>query len=287
MTSDTPGATTSANVDSYVPVDSFSTQPPASGSFISQGLVSSDDAHAHAVRQSQTCPIHDAAGPTHLFNSAQINNSARGLVRSTSAGSCGRSSHLHTPRNLPRRKLARWNSLDACLAEELDRMPGKVLATAPPCARPMAALQEEGNVSDTSDSTLTLGTVKKGQIYPRGLERIALSTGAKSPAGASNTPPSTALKAVDVSQGTKTRISDATGSSKEDAGALEAASGSPHASSDVTEVVSTAFKLGDSTDTGAQTVSDGLAPPHNQGTPHAAASDERSEVDPSRDHLAP
>lgn len=175
---------------------------------------------------------------------------------------------------MPRRKLARWNSLDACLAEELDSKPGKALAGAPQLARPMAALLEEGHMSDTSDSTLTLGTVKKGQIYPRGLERYTQSAGARSPPGGSNAPPATALKVANISQDSNFRITDTTGSSGA-AGAMEPPPFSQQASTDEMDIVSTAVKLAVSTDTGAPTASDDvdLVPPQTQSTPHAAATD--------------
>jgi hypothetical protein len=149
MGTDPTGVLASAHAESFVQVDSFMTHPP-SESFISQGLMSADD----IMRQSQTCPIQSIGGPTGLLNSSHINNSGRGLVRSTSAGSVGASITLQPPRPTPRRKLARWNSLDACLAEELEISSERLASRGTlQYSRPiMASLQEEGNVNDISNA---------------------------------------------------------------------------------------------------------------------------------------
>jgi hypothetical protein len=141
-------AVTSAHVESYVQVDSFMTQPP-SGSFISQGIMSTDDG-----MQSQTWPINGSGGPTGLTNSGHINSSGRGMVRSTSAGSFGSGFNLQTPRTVPRRKLARWNSLDACLAEELESSSVKLNSQGAQQGprRTMASLREEGNAAEVSNT---------------------------------------------------------------------------------------------------------------------------------------
>lgn len=179
-----PGAPGSAHAESFVKLDSFLMRPEGSGSFLSHTFLSTDDA-VHA-QHSQTCPINGNFGPTALFSSTHINNSGRGLVRSTSAGACGPGGTLQTPRPVPRRKLARWNSLDACLAAELDSMSDKLLSRGTlHCSRPMASLQEEGHsIQASDDETLTLGNKKilPCAIYPVGaVERCTKVTGCTTP----------------------------------------------------------------------------------------------------------
>lgn len=243
VATDPTGTLASGHAESFVQVDSFLTQPPASGSFLSQGRVSSEDG-VH-VRQSQTCPIHDGVGPTGLFNSSHVNTCGRGLIRSTSAGSCSHGSNLQTPR----RKLARWNSLPRLQAEELDLSDKLKSRGTLHCSRPMASLQEEAPASDTSE-TLTLGN--KQYMYPPFLERDTLSSGGKSPGTGGNFMPAnapSALKPVDVSEYASERLTDSTDSTRAADGAVEPQPVSPPASYDVTEVLSTTVKLPGSTDT--------------------------------------